>query len=140
MRVVLDTNVLVAALRSKQGASARLVEAAHESRVTAIANVALFAEYEALLTRAEHLAASGVTRDEIIAALDALAAKIEPAEPHFSWRPQLGDPDDEMVLEAAVNGSAEAIVTFEVTTFRAAAASFGIDMLTPAQIWAKVQP
>lgn len=138
MRVVLDTNVLVAALRSKEGASARLVEAAYEGRITAIANVALFAEYEAVLTRAEHLAAGGVTHEAVTDALDALAAKIEPAEPHFSWRPQLGDPDDEMVLEAAVTGGAEAIATFEVGTFRAAAAGFGIDVLTPAQIWAKV--
>jgi putative PIN family toxin of toxin-antitoxin system len=137
---VLDTNVLVAALRSKNGASARLLEAAYERHITAIANVALFAEYEAVLTRAEHLAAASVPREAVIEALDALAARIEPAEPHFSWRPLLGDPDDEMVLEAAVNGGAEAIVTFEVGTFRDAAASFGIDVLTPAQIWAKVQP
>lgn len=139
MRVVLDTNVLVAALRSKAGASARLVEAAYEGRITAIANVALFAEYEAVLTRPEHLVAGGVTREVVVEALDALAARIEAAEPHFSWRPQLGDPDDEMVLDAAVNGGAEAIVSFEIGTFREVAVTFGIAVLTPAQIWAKVQ-
>lgn len=137
---MLDTNVLVAALRSQEGASAEIVRAAHEGRLTAIANVALFVEYEAVLTRAEHLAAGGVTRDGVIEALDALARRIEPAEPHFSWRPQLGDPNDEMVLEAAVNGGAEVIVTFEVGTFREAAARFGVEVLTPGVIWAKMNP
>lgn len=137
---MLDTNVLVAALRSKEGASAEVLRAVHDGRLTAIANVALFAEYEAVLTRPEHLVAGGVTQAEVIEALDALAGKIEPAEPHFSWRPQLGDPDDEMVLEAAVNGGAEVIVTFETATFREAAARFGVDVLTPGAFWAKVNP
>lgn len=114
---MLDTNVLVAALRSKHGASAEILRTAYDGRLTVIANVALFAEYEAVLTRPEHLAAGGVTHGDVIDALDNLAGKIEPAEPHFSWRPQLGDPDDEMVLEAAVNGGADVIVTFEFATF-----------------------
>lgn len=139
MRVVLDTNVLVAALRSKDGASADVLRAAFDGRFTLIANVALFAEYEAVLTRPEHLEAGGVTRQDVTEALDELAALIEPAEPHFSWRPQLGDPDDEMVLDAAVIGGVEAIVTFEVATFGAAAARFGIDVLTPGAFWAKLR-
>lgn len=93
-----------------------------------------------MLTRAEHMAAGGVTQADVVNALDALAAKIESAEPHFSRRPQLGNPDDEMVLEAAVNGGADVIVTFEVATFRDAAAKFGIDLLTPGAFWAKVNP
>jgi putative PIN family toxin of toxin-antitoxin system len=137
---VLDTNVLVAALRSKDGASAEILRAAHDGRLSVVASVPLFAEYEAVLTRPEHLTAGGVSRDEVVDALDALAGKIEPAGPHFSWRPQLGDPDDEMVLEAAVNGGAEVIVTFETTTFQQAAARFGIDVLTPGAFWAKVNP
>jgi putative PIN family toxin of toxin-antitoxin system len=138
MRVVLDTNVLVAALRSKEGASAQILRAAFDGRLTAIANVALFAEYEAVLTRPEHLAAGGASHGDVIDALDELAARIEPAEPHFSWRPQLGDPDDEMVLETAVNGYAEVIVTFETTTFSEAARRFGIGVLTPGAFWGKV--
>ncbi|MES1157339.1 MAG: putative toxin-antitoxin system toxin component, PIN family [Alphaproteobacteria bacterium] len=139
MRLVLDTNVLVAAMRSKAGASAQLVQAAYAGRIVALASVPLFAEYEAVLTRPEHGQAAGVSADVINAALDALAARIEPVEPHFSWRPQLSDPDDEMVLDAAVNGAAEAIVTFEVETFRAAAARFGVLVLTPAQAWARIR-
>jgi putative PIN family toxin of toxin-antitoxin system len=138
--VVLDTSVLVAALRSKEGASAEILRAAHDGRLTVTASVTLFVEYEAVLTRSEHLTAGGVSRDELIKALDALAAKVVPAEPHFSWRPQLDDADDEMVLEAAVNGGAEAIVTFEVGTFREAAGRFGIDVLTPSAFWARMRP
>jgi putative PIN family toxin of toxin-antitoxin system len=138
VRVVLDTNVLVAALRSKGGASAELLGAAQDGRLTAVANVALFAEYEAVLTRAEHLAAGGVTRKEVVDALDVLASYIDPAESHFFWRAQLNDPDDEMVLEAAVNGGADAIITFEVATFREPAAHFGVEVLTPGAFWAKM--
>lgn len=136
---MLDTNVLVAALRSKIGASAEVVRAAHDGRLAPVVNAALFAEYEAVLTRPEHLAAGDVTQQEVVDALDALAAKITAAAAHFSWRPQLGDLDDEMVLEAAVNGGAEAIVTFEVSTFQRAAAGFGIEVLTPGAFWAKVK-
>ena len=138
MRLVLDTNVLVAALRSKEGASAALLRAVHDGRFVAIANAALFAEYESVLNRPENLAAGGVSRQEVGDALDVLAGKIDIAAPHFTWRPQLSDPDDEMVLDAAVNGGAELIVTFEITTFSDAAARFGIAVLTPGGFWAKV--
>lgn len=137
---MLDTNVLVAALRSKEGASAEALRAAYDGRITAVANVALFLEYEAVLTREEHLAAGGVSHAEAIAALDALAMRLAPAEPHFNWRPQLGDADDEMVLDAAVNGAAACILTFEISTFREASARFGIEVLTPGAFWARNWP
>jgi predicted nucleic acid-binding protein len=58
---------------------------------------------------------------------------LEPVESHFRWRPALPDPNDEMVLEAAVNGRADAIVTFNSRDFGDVPATFGIDVLTPAQ-------
>jgi putative PIN family toxin of toxin-antitoxin system len=138
VRLVLDTNVLVAAQRSGAGASALLLSAARERRVTLLASTALFVEYEAVLTRAEHLSAAGATREVVIAALDALATIIEPVEIRFMWRPLVPDPDDDMVLEATVNGRADGLVTFEVTTFAAAVKSFGIDVMTPAEAWSKI--
>ena len=57
----------------------------------------------------------------------------EPVETHFMWRPQLRDPADEFVLEAAVNGQAAAIVTFNRRDFGGVPAGFGIDVLTPAE-------
>lgn len=140
MRLVLDTNVLVAALRSKTGASARLLDAAYARRIIPVANAALFAEWEDVLTRPEHLAAASISADSVREALDEMAGLIAAAERAYSWRPQLTDPNDEMVLEAAINGAANAIVTFETRTFAAPARRFGIDVLTPARAWSRVRP
>jgi predicted nucleic acid-binding protein len=66
-----------------------------------------------------------------------LAAVAEPVEPHFMWRPRLRDADDDMVLEAAVNGRAEAIATFNARDF-AVAHEFGIALLTPNTILGRI--
>jgi predicted nucleic acid-binding protein len=63
-----------------------------------------------------------------------LAAVAESVEPHFLWRPRLRDPDDDMVLEAAVNGRAEVIATFNARDFADVAPEFGIALLTPSAI------
>ena len=70
--------------------------------------------------------------------VDVLAAVVEPVEPHYLWRPRLRDPDDDMVLEAAVNGHADAIVTFNVRDFAGALGQFGIELLTPAEILKRI--
>ena len=139
MRLVLDTNGLVAAQRSATGASARLVEAVRAGRVNALASVALFLEYEAVLTRREQLAAAGLDAETALKALSALAALIEPVEIHFRLRPAANDPDDDMVLEAAVNGRADALVTFDLGAFDPAAARHGISLMTPALIWRMIR-
>ena len=53
----------------------------------------------------------------------------------FRWRPQLNDPDDEMILDTAVNGSADAIVSYNRRDFEAGARFFGIQVLSPAEAW-----
>ena len=133
MRLVLDTDVVVAGMRSPSGASAALLLAALERRLTLCANVALMLEYEAVCSRATHRTAAGLTRKEVANFLDAIAALAEAVDTHFLWRPQLRDPADEMVLEAAVNGHAQAIVTFNVRDFGTAAARFGVDLLLPRE-------
>lgn len=60
-----------------------------------------------------------------------MIALAEPVEIHFLWRPQLTDPGDEMVLETAINGRADAIVTFNVRDFRVVQSQFGIEILRP---------
>ena len=70
---------------------------------------------------------------EVVVFVDAVLAMAEPVETHFMWRPQLRDPADELVLEAAVNGQAAAIVTFNRRDFGVVPARFGIDVLTPAE-------
>jgi len=99
-----------------------------------VATVALFLEYEAVLTRPEHLARAEMTAAEADSALDVLAAVLEPIEPHFLWRPRLRDPDDDMVLEAAVNGRADAIATFNARDFAGVVGEFDIELLTPVAI------
>lgn len=133
MRTVLDTDVLVAATRSKTGASNALLRLVAAGRFDMLASVPLFMEYEAVLTRAEHLLASGSTREDVGAFLDYLAGLITPIEMHYFWRPQLDDVADEMVLETAINGQADLLVTFNTGHFRPAA-RFGIEVVPPSEL------
>ncbi|MGH8534076.1 MAG: PIN domain-containing protein, partial [Gammaproteobacteria bacterium] len=96
MRVVLDTDVVVAPLRSPTGASAAILMAALDKRVTLVANVPLVIEYEATCRLAEHRIAAGLNDRDVQQFLDAVVAMIEPVETHFLWRPRLRDPADEM--------------------------------------------
>jgi len=134
MRLVVDTNVLVTAFRSRTGAAAEVARLIRRRELTMVATVALFLEYEAVLTRPEHLARAEMTAAEAQRVLDVLAAVVEPVEPHFLWRPRLRDPDDDMVLEAAANGRADAIATFNARDFAGVAVDFGIEILNPFAI------
>src|ERR1700745_1814835 len=134
MRLVLDTNVVIAVFRSRTGAAAEVVRLIRRRELTMVATVALFLEYEAVLTRPEHLARAEMTAAEGEGSLDVLAAVVEQVEPHFLWRPRLRDPDDDMVLEAAANGRADAIATFNARDFAAVTGEFGIEILSPAAI------
>lgn len=120
-------------MRSPSGASAAILTLARRGRVTLLANVALALEYEAVCGLAEHRLASGLTSAEVQVFVDAVIAMAEPVETHFLWRPQLRDPGDELVLEAAANGQADAIVTFNVRDFGAVPARFGVEVLTPSE-------
>jgi predicted nucleic acid-binding protein len=131
MRWVLDTDVVVAAMQSPAGASAAILGAALDRHVVLLANVALALEYEAVCLRAEHLQAAGLTGSQAGQFVDGVLALVTPVASHFVWRPQLRDPADEMVLEAAVNGGAQAIVSFNHRGFGAAPERFGIPVLLP---------
>jgi predicted nucleic acid-binding protein len=118
---------------SPTGASASLLRAARRSRITLLGNVALALEYEAVCSLAEHRLASGLSGEKVGIFIDAVIAMLEPVESHFVWRPQLRDPADELVLEAAVNGHADAIVTFNQRDFGDGPPSFGIEVLLPSE-------
>jgi predicted nucleic acid-binding protein len=98
-----------------------------------LANVALALEYEATCRLPDHRHAASLTAAQVLVFVDAVIAMAEPVESHYLWRPQLRDPGDELVLEAAVNGQAEAIVTFNKRDFGAAPARFGVPPLTSAE-------
>jgi len=138
LRLTIDTNVVASAFRSRSGASFALIELIRKKRVRMLATPPLFLEYEEVLKRPEQLAASGLTLTDLDTALDALAALIEPIETYLSWRPQLDDPDDEMVLEAALNGRADALVTYNAAHFQASAARFGVRLARPVEILQEV--
>lgn len=129
---MLDTDAIVAALRSPKGASAALLRAARAGRVMFLATAPLFLGDEAVYRRAEHRRTAGFDDHDLDVFLAALADLVEPVEAWFLWRPQRRDPGDEMVLEAAVNGRAEAIVTFNRRDFRPAVQRFGLAILLPA--------
>jgi putative PIN family toxin of toxin-antitoxin system len=130
---VLDTATMVAAIRSDAGASRSLLVAGLQRRLTLLASVPLMIEYQAVMTRPERLKASGLSVADVNALLDAVAAVVEPVRLAFHWRPVVRDPDDDMVLEAAVNGQADALVTFNTRDFRGVAEQFGVAVLSPGE-------
>jgi putative PIN family toxin of toxin-antitoxin system len=134
VRFVLDTDVVVAALRSPAGASAAIVRAAREKKATLLLSVPLAVEYEAVCRRPEHRMAAGLSLRQVEIFLNAVIGMAEAVHTHFLWRPQLRDPNDEMVLEAAVNGQADAVVTFNVRDYGTAPSRFGVNVLLPEAI------
>ena len=94
-------------------------------------SVPLILEYEAVLTRPQHLAACGLSGPEVGRVLDDLAAVARPVQLAFRWRPRLSDPDDDMVLETAINGTASAIVTFNQHDFESGIKGFSCAIILP---------
>ena len=137
-RLVIDTNVLVAAMRNRLGPSFALMQAVRCNAVTMCCSPALFLEYEDVLKRPTQLDASGLTARDIDAILNELASKVQAVRTNYQWRPQLRDPADEMVLEAAVNAQAHAIVTYNLRDF-GPAQRFGLAVLHPGHAFQRFQ-
>ncbi|HKS96429.1 MAG TPA: putative toxin-antitoxin system toxin component, PIN family [Terriglobia bacterium] len=138
-RVVLDTSVVVAALRTRHGAANRLLRLVAGRQLVLLATPPLFLEYEDVLSRPEQRLIHGLKPEALEQFLAELAALVEPVDVHFLWRPQVRDPSDEMVLEAAINGRADALVTYNVRHFSLSGDRFGIPILRPADALAKVR-
>jgi putative PIN family toxin of toxin-antitoxin system len=128
---VLDTSVMVAAFRSSRGASRQLLLGALAGRFELLLSVPLLLEYEAVLTRTEQLSAIGIGRRDVERVLDDVTSIARPVRLAYRWRPQLPDAKDDMVLETAVNGSADAVVTFNQADFVALKVRFECRVILP---------
>lgn len=136
---MLDTDVVVAAMRSPTGASAAILRAARRGKLSLLLSVALALEYEAVCRQAEHRLASGLRDQEVETFVTAVIAMAEPVKIHFLWRPQLRDAGDEMVLETAVNGGADALITFNVRDYGEVPSRFGIAVLLPREAIGRIK-
>jgi putative PIN family toxin of toxin-antitoxin system len=136
----LDTSVVVAGLRSRHGAANAVLRLVAQRVLTLVATPPLFLEYEDVLKRAEHRLVHKLNLRQIDEFLAELAAVIDPVDTRFLWRPQTRDPNDEMVLEAAINGRADALVTYNLSDFESAGKRFGIDVVTPLELLKEMKP
>ena len=139
MRLVLDTAVVVAASRSDAGAYRQLVLAALGKRFELILSVPLVLEYEAVLKRPAQLTALHGTVQEIDKLLDALISVAKPVYRSFFWRPLLRDADDDMVLETALSGHADLLVTFNQRDFEPGSSALGIDVVSPREALKRIK-
>lgn len=131
MRVVFDTSVLVAAVRSRDGASFALAKSIPSDRFEICLSVALYLEWQDVLTRPEHIA-PGRTVDEALEFVRFLGAKAWLQPIYFLWRPYLPDPGDDMILELALAAGCNYVVTHNVRHF-AGAEKLGIEPVTPGE-------
>ena len=123
--IVLDTNVLLTALRSSLGMSFRLLSMLEEDRFVTHVSAPLLAEYEAVLKRG----ALPLSERQIDDVLDFVCARSVHDKIFYLWRPALKDPDDDFLLELAVKARAS-IITWNLTDFKRAS-TFGIRVMTP---------
>ena len=122
--VVIDTNIFIAAQRSRQGASSRLVSLIGTDLFEIHVSVPLVLEYEQVLMRQRRTL--GVSQQDVTDLIDAVCALAVPHDVHFLWRPFLRDPGDHLVLEVAVAGSCDYIVTYNKRDFRGVE-TFGLE-------------
>lgn len=129
-RVVLDTNVLIAGVRWRRGASFELISRIGTGAFDVAVSVALVLEYEDALLR--HIAASPLDEDDVRDLVDYICGVAIRQDVFFLWRPFLRDPGDDLVLELAVAAECQAIVTHNLRDFEGAD-KFGLQVLAPGQ-------
>ena len=133
--IVIDTNVLVSALRSRQGASFALLRRLLDKRFAVVISVPLMMEYESVLLRP---AMVPLTTRQVGDVLDTVCAVAREQAIHFLWRPQLRDASDDMVLETVVNGRVDFLVTHNVRDF-SGAHTFDVKVMTPHEFLSVIE-
>ncbi len=135
MKIVIDTNVLFAALKSRRGASYKLVTLLPSERFSIAISVPLIIEYEGVLKRGKLF--SNITENDIGDFIDFFCYVGEQQEIFFLWRPFLPDPSDDLVLEVAVAGGCDAIITYNKRHFKNVY-KFGLRILDPREFLAEI--
>ena len=130
MNIVIDTNVLISALKSKRGASYKLIMLLPKNLFVPNMSVPLFVEYEAVSKRSGLL--NNLNNEEINSILDYILSKSKIQKIFYLWRPLLKDPKDDLVLEVAVASKSKYIITFNIKDFKGCE-KFGIEALTPQE-------
>ncbi len=130
--IILDTNVLLTALKSSRGTSYRLLAGLADNRYRLHVSTPLVAEYEAVLKRG-HLSLSNAQIDDII---DFICGQATHHQIFYLWRPTLKDPDDDFILELAVKAGAS-IVTWNTNDFKRTE-KFAVNILTPREFLAQL--
>ena len=128
--IVIDTNVVVAALRSKRGASSKLVSLIGTQKFEIHDSVPLILEYEDVIQRQRD--EIGLSQNDVSALIDSLCTLAHHHEIYFLWRPSLPDANDELILELAVSAQCDYIVTHNLADFKGVA-KFGIKVVTPRE-------
>ena len=134
LKIVLDTDVMFAAFQSDQGASRRLLLMILEGDAQLLLSATLMIEYEAVLTRPLNLKKFGINTGDVLAVLDELAGICVPVAFDYRWRPGAKDPDDDLVLETAINGGADVIASFNIADMALGAAPFGVAVERPVNV------
>jgi len=128
--IVLDTNVIISALRSKKGASYMLLSLVGTHQFEIHDSVALILVYLEGIRR--HREEFGLSKEEVPVFIDSLCSMAQHHKIYFLWRPFLSDTNDELVLELAVSAKCEYIVTHNISDFRGSE-KFGIQAITPKE-------
>ena len=126
--IVIDTNVVIAALRSKKGASYKLLSLVGPKRFKTHDSVALVLEYEDVIQR--YRVELGLSQDDVSDLVDSLCALAKHHKIYFLWRPSLPDANDELILELAVSAQCDYIVTHNLSDFKGVE-KFGVKAVTP---------
>ena len=135
MKIIIDTNVLVSSLKSKRGASYRLISMLPKQELKPVISVPLVVEYEAVLKRGNLV--KGLTHEDIENFIDYLCGISEWQDIYYLWRPFLPDAFDDHILEVAVASGSDAIITYNKRDFPRIE-KFGLKLFDPRELLTEI--
>jgi putative PIN family toxin of toxin-antitoxin system len=134
VRIVFDTSSLITALRSSKGAAAEVLRLILLQKVVILMDYKIASEYRDVALRPEHLTAARRSAETVLSLLDTVEGIAEPVHVVSKPRPLSSDPNDDMVLDVAINGRADVVVTQNIKHFATAARRYGIKVLSPSEM------